>query len=141
MSNDYTTSLTVDQTPKEVYAAILTVDDWWKGRNEGTFDQVGGEFVHRDGDSHYCRLRVTELDPGRKISWLVLENRFGPVGEDTEWAGTQITFEIAEAGGRTQVHFAHLGLSPEFECFQVCSNAWAFLVNGSLRNLITKVPA
>jgi hypothetical protein len=73
---------------------------------------------------------------GRKVSWLVLDNHFGFVTDQDEWKGTQITFEIATVGGKTQVRFAHLGLAPEFECFDVCSNAWGFLINGSLRALM-----
>jgi hypothetical protein len=59
------------------------------------------------------------------------------VGDPSEWAGTEITFEIAEKGKQTEVRFAHMGLIPEFECFDQCSNAWGFFVNGSLRRLIT----
>ena len=29
-----------------------------------------------------------------------------------------------------------IGLVPEFECFDNCSNAWGFYINGSLRDLI-----
>jgi hypothetical protein len=32
---------------------------------------------------------------------------------------------------------AHRGLVPEFECFEACSSAWGFYVNGSLKRLIT----
>jgi hypothetical protein len=28
-------------------------------------------------------------------------------------------------------------LVPEFECFEACSSAWGFYVNGSLKRLIT----
>jgi hypothetical protein len=136
IDQNFTTSISVNQTSDEVYSAILHVDGWWTGSNEGTFDEIGETFVHRHEESHYCRIQVTELDPGQKIAWLVLENRFG-FGEDAdEWVGTRITFNIAEAEGRTRVDFAHVGLAPELECFEVCSNAWGSLINGSLRGLI-----
>jgi hypothetical protein len=48
-----------------------------------------------------------------------------------------MTFDIARDESRTEVRFAHLGLVPEFECFDACSNAWGFYINGSLRRLIT----
>jgi hypothetical protein len=37
----------------------------------------------------------------------------------------------------TEVRFTHAGLVPEYECFDVCSNAWGFFIGDSLRNLIT----
>jgi hypothetical protein len=137
-NHDFTTTISVDQTPDEAYSAILHVGGWWVGNNEGMCGEIGDEFIHRDEEAHYCKLRVTELVPERKVTWLVLDNYFNFVGDQDEWKGTQITFEIAEAEGRTQVRFAHLGLAPEFECFDVCSNAWGSLINGSLRTLITK---
>jgi hypothetical protein len=136
--HDFTITISVDQTPGEAYSAIVHVNDWWTGSNEGKPDEVGAEFIHRDGEAHYCKIRVTELVPGRKVIWPVLDNHFNFVGDQDEWKGTRITFEIAEAEGQTQVRFAHLGLAPEFECFDVCSNAWGSLINGNLRALIKK---
>ena len=136
--HDFTTTVSVGQTPHEAYSAILNVDGWWTGSNEGKCDEVGDEFIHRDGEAHYCKLRVTGLAPNKRVTWLVLDNHFTFVENQDEWKDTQITFEIAAADGQTQVRFAHLGLAPEFECFEVCSNAWVSLINGSLRTLITR---
>jgi hypothetical protein len=136
--HDFTTTVSVGQTPHEAYSAILNVDGWWTGSNEGKCDEVGDEFIHRDGEAHYCKLRVTGLAPNKRVTWLVLDNHFTFVENQDEWKDTQITFEIAAAEGQTQVRFAHLGLAPEFECFEVCSNAWVSLINGSLRTLITR---
>ena len=36
----------------------------------------------------------------------------------------------------TDVAFTHVGLTPDGECFDSCSNAWGFYISGSLRNLI-----
>jgi hypothetical protein len=55
----------------------------------------------------------------------------------TEWKGTEITFEVSKKGDKTEVRFTHLGLVPESECFDACSNAWGSYINGSLRSLIT----
>ena len=134
--DDFTATISVNQTPDEAYSAILNIGGWWTGSNEGKCDQLGDEFIHRDGEAHYCKLRVTELVPGRKVTWLVLDNHFSFVADQDEWKGTQISFEIATVGAKTQIRFAHLGLAPEFECFDVCSNAWGSLINGSLRALV-----
>jgi len=50
----------------------------------------------------------------------------------------KITFRIGKKGDKTEVRFDHLGLTPEVECYDACSNAWGGYVNSSLRNLITK---
>jgi hypothetical protein len=43
--------------------------------------------------------------------------------------GTTITFDITEVDGGTQVRFTHVGLVPEFECYDVCSDAWGGLIS------------
>ena len=48
-----------------------------------------------------------------------------------------IIFEISRKDTKTEVRFTHLGLVPEYECFDMCSNAWGSYINGSLHNLIT----
>lgn len=136
--HDFMITISVDHTPDEAYSAILRAGDWWTGSNEGKCDEVGDEFIHRDREAHYCKIRVTELVPRRRVTWLVLDNHFNFVGNQDEWKGTRIAFEIAEAERQTQVRFAHLGLTPDFECFDVCSNAWDSLINGNLRALIAK---
>ncbi|HTP59009.1 MAG TPA: SRPBCC domain-containing protein, partial [Spirochaetia bacterium] len=57
-------------------------------------------------------------------------------GKKTEWKGTNIVFEIAQKGDRTEVQFTHIGLVPDFECYGDCSDAWGALVRGNLRRLI-----
>jgi hypothetical protein len=46
-------------------------------------------------------------------------------------------FEISEKGDETEVRFTHVGLVPAIECYDNCSNAWGFYINGSLRTFIT----
>jgi uncharacterized protein YndB with AHSA1/START domain len=133
----FTTSFSVSQTPQEAFAAVTDVRGWWTEDIEGDTAHVGEEFAYHAGDLHRCRIRVTEVVPGAKVSWLVLENYFGDVEDTTEWQNSTITFEITEQDGGTEVRFTHHGLVPEYECFDSCSVAWGFFVNTSLRDLIT----
>src|ERR1700730_2264319 len=135
--NDFTTSFSVDQTADEAYAAINNVRLWWTGDVEGSTDKLGDEFTYRFEDIHYSKQKVTQLIPGRKIVWLVLDSKLNFVKDKTEWTGTEMTFDIARRAGKTEVSFTHRGLVPEFECFDDCSNAWGGYINSSLRNLIT----
>ena len=59
------------------------------------------------------------------------------VEDPDEWVGTDITFDIARTGDQTEISFAHIGLVPDFECFDNCSAGWNFFINGSLRRLVT----
>ena len=48
-----------------------------------------------------------------------------------------VTFEISSKDDKTEVRFTHVGLVPDYECFENCSSAWGFYVNSSLRSLIS----
>jgi hypothetical protein len=137
MDQNYSTTFTVDQTPAEVFAAINNVRGWWSEEIEGRTDQLGTEWNYHYQDIHRCKIRITEFVPNEKVVWLVLDNYFNFTKDKTEWIGTQMTFEIARKGDQTEVYFSHLGLVPEYECFDVCSNAWGFYIRGSLHSLIT----
>ncbi|MGY0234483.1 SRPBCC family protein [Longispora urticae] len=138
MSNvSYATSFTVDATPQDAFAAVTNVRGWWAEDIQGDTAAAGDEFVQRYGDMHRCRIRITEAVPGSRVTWLVVENYFSFTEDETEWTGTTMTFDITEKDSGTEVAFTHEGLVPDYECYDVCSNAWAFHVNGSLQKLIS----
>jgi hypothetical protein len=135
--DDFTVAFSVDQTPAEVFESISDVRSWWSGQIDGDTGQPGDEFTYRYEDLHLCRIRVTEADPGRKVTWLVLEGGPAFTQNKQEWQGTTISFEISQVGDKTKVRFTHRGLVPRIECFGACSSAWDSYINGSLRSLIT----
>jgi hypothetical protein len=136
-SKDFTTSFTVSASPDEVFAAINNVRGWWSGDIDGSTDEIGAEFTYRYQDVHRSKQKITELVSGRRVAWHVVEGYLEFTIDKTEWTGTDITFDIAATGSGTEVRFTHVGLVPDYECFESCSSAWSFYINSSLRNLIT----
>jgi hypothetical protein len=133
---NFSTSFTVDQTPEEAFAAINNVRGWWSEEIEGGTAKLGDEFTYHYKDVHSCKMKLSEVTPGKKVVWHVLDNRFNFTKDKTEWKGTNIIFEISKKGNKTEVRFTHQGLVPEYECFDLCSNAWGSYLNGSLKSLI-----
>ena len=136
-AQSFTAAFTVDQSPNEVFAAINNVRGWWSGDIEGSTDQLGAKWTYRYRDVHYSHQEITELIPGQRVAWHVLDGFLSFTEDKTEWTGTDITFDISEKDDKTEVRFTHVGLVPDFECFDNCSNAWGFYINGSLKELIT----
>lgn len=132
----YTTTLVVDVTPQEAFAAITNVKDWWSGEVKGATDRLGAQFTYEYPNMHWCRMEITEFVPGRRVAWEVVGSDLTFIQKRDEWTGTKIGFDIAESGGKTEVRFTHVGLVPEYECYDQCSNAWSSLVDGNLRKLI-----
>jgi len=136
-AKNYTASFMVDQSPEEVFAAINNVRGWWSGEIDGRTDQLGAEFTYRYENIHRSVQKITELAPGNKIVWHVVDADINFVKDKKEWNGTDIVFEIAKEGGKTELRFTHVGLVPTIECYGKCAGAWGFYINESLRSLIT----
>jgi uncharacterized protein YndB with AHSA1/START domain len=133
---NYTASFSVDRPAREVFDAINDVRSWWNQNLEGETTAVGDEFVHHVKDLHRARIQVTELVPGERVTWRVLDNWFSFVADPNEWKDTEIRFDLTEQDGATEVRFTHVGLTPRDECFDVCHEAWGHYINDSLRSLI-----
>ena len=140
MSTDFRTTFTVAQSPQQTFAAICDVRGWWSGEIEGSTDTVGEEFGYTVPGVHFSRQRVTELEPGRRVAWLVVDSSLDYLEDKQEWDGTTITFDLAEHDGGTEVAFTHQGLVPEVECYGECSSAWSTWVLPDLRKRIAAEP-
>ena len=136
-NQNFSATISVNKTPQEAFDAINNVRGWWSENITGGTDKLGDEFTYRYKDVHYCKIRITELIPGKKVIWHVLDNRFNFTKDESEWKGTDVIFEISKKSNETEIRFTHRGLIPEYECFDVCSNAWGSYINGSLRSLMT----
>ena len=136
-NQNFTTTLLVDQTPSEVFNAVNNVRGWWSEEIDGSTDKHGAEFTFHYKGLHRSTQKITELVPGKKVVWHVTDARLNFVKDKTEWNGTEIVFEIARKGDKTELRFTHVGLVPAFECYGGCSGAWGFYINDSLRSLIT----
>jgi hypothetical protein len=152
-TTDFTTTLLVDQTSKEVFDAINNVRGWWSEEIEGSTNKLNDEFKYHFEDIHRCQIKLIEVVPDKKVVWLVMDNYFKPgifdsathhshsnnqfANDKAEWVNTKIGFDISKKGNKTQIRFTHLGLVPEYECFEACSNGWTHYIQQSLLSLIT----
>lgn len=136
-TSDFTTTILVDQTRTEAFNAINNVRGWWSEEIEGDTDQLNAEFKYHYEDVHLSQMKIIELVPDQKVVWFVMDNYFKFIEDKTEWNGTKIVFDISEKNNQTEVRFTHVGLVPEYECFEVCKSAWTNYIQNSLRNLIS----
>lgn len=134
--DDYSATIVVDRPPGEVFAAVTNVRGWWSENIGGPTARADDEFTYSYGEVHRCRIRVTEARPENRVAWRILENHFDFTENQDEWVDTEVTFDITSDSGQTRLLFTHRSLTPQSECYGVCSNAWTFYVTESLRDLI-----
>jgi len=136
-NKDFTTTILVDETPKQAFDAINNVRGWWFGDIEGRTEKLNDEFTYQFKEFHFSKQRLVEFIPDRKVVWLVTDSSLNFVEDKDEWTGTKISFEVSPKGNQTEVRFTHEGLVPDQECYDACSNAWGDYIQKSLRSLIS----
>ncbi|OUL63784.1 SRPBCC domain-containing protein [Flavobacterium sp. AJR] len=136
-NQDFTTSILVEQSPKEAFDAITNVRGWWSEEIEGGTAKLDDVFKYHYKDVHICKMKLIEVIPNKKVVWDVLENDFNFTTDKSEWVGTKVIFEINEKDNKIEVRLTHLGLVPDYECYDICFNAWTNYIQNSLYNLIT----
>jgi hypothetical protein len=134
---DYNASITVNATAQEVFNAINNVRGWWSKSFEGHVEKLNDIFTVRFGDV-YITSEIVEFIPGKKTVWHVMDCNKPWLKNTKEWNDTKMSWEISEKNKKTEIRFNHLGLVPEIECFDACSNAWSEYIQGSLFKLLTE---
>jgi len=145
-----TATMTVDQTPEQVFEAITNVRGWWSENLIGDTAARHDEFVFTDDSKYagetaqarkgirFARFQLTEVVPGQRMVWHVVDSDLTFIDDRDEWTDTTIIFDITTGARGTTLHFTHEGLTPEESaCFEACSRGWTFYLTKSLPQLIT----
>jgi uncharacterized protein YndB with AHSA1/START domain len=119
---DYAAHMTVGAPIEAAFAALSTVDGlrrWWTEHTDGSAGP-GGKLRFEFPKYEITKfMRVEESTRPTLVRWICTECSL------PEWVGTELTFELAEAGpDRTELRFTHGGLKPQLECYGSCSAGW-----------------
>lgn len=135
LNQDFTTSLLLEQSPKEVFDAINNVRGWWSKNSEGSTYKCYDDFKVHFG-THWWAFKIIEMVPYEKVLWYVTGSHMPWNKHETEWTNTKISFEITKQGDKTKMRFTHIGLVPSFDCFKGCARGWTGYIHQSLAALI-----
>ena len=136
-TTNFTASIRVEQKPAEVFKAIQNFRGWWSEDIEGNTDKLNEEFFYHYKDVHLCKIKLMEADQDKKLVYEVLDNQFSFTKDKTEWINTKLIFDITSDDKTTTVKFTHEGLIPDYECYEICHDAWSNYIKKSLYDYIT----
>lgn len=113
----------VKAAPEAVYQAITTpagLAGWWT-REATADDAVGGFATFRFGERYFDRMKITALEPGRRVEWECVEG-------DKEWIGTTFLFDLESDQGHTVLRFTHADWREETDFFAHCNYHWGYYI-------------
>ena len=115
----------INAAPEKVYAALSTqagLRGWWT--LDATADEkVGGkaEFGF-DNRQTIFRMNIEKLEPGKQVVWSCH-------GEQPEWIGTILTWDIRREGNITMLRFTQGEWKSMSEMYAMCNSSWGELVH------------
>jgi hypothetical protein len=137
-TRDFHCSITANIPLKEAFESIRNrVPEWWTKNFEGSSKNIGDVFTTRFGET-FGTFKIIEMVANKKIVWLTTDCNLHFLQNKKEWKGTKMLWEFSANGNTTQIHFTHIGLVPEIECFTDCCGGWTHYVTGSLLKLLTE---
>jgi len=137
-NKNYTATIEVAQSAKEVFNAISDATKWWSKDFEGNSTKLNDEFIINHPNQHYSKQKLIEVVPNKKVVWLVTESKLDWIKNNKdEWTNTKMIFEISTKDDKTILHFTHEGLVPEKECYPMCEKGWNIVIKDWLLHLIT----
>ncbi len=138
-ASDFQFELILTAPAANVYEALTTqtgLRSWWTTTCDvGT--GVGAQTTIRFGSTVKV-LRIEALVPPTDIQWRVTQAHLDVPGltHTSEWTGTTICFQVRpQSETQSRLQLTHIGLTPQVECFELCSAGWRqFLC--SLKNYV-----
>mgnify|MGYP000350774575 FL=1 len=135
----YSTSVSIEASSEAVFNAIAqSVQKWW-GNTNSAVSKLGDEFT-TSFDKTFWKFKILEFKPNSKIVWQCIDAKHihtGFDGIEKEWIGTNVEWNLEEKShNETILNFAHNGLVPELNCYEICCPAWERFVTQSLKSFV-----
>jgi uncharacterized protein YndB with AHSA1/START domain len=121
--------LVIKASPETVYNALTSeegLSGWWTPETRAK-PETGTIARFAFGPDYFKEMKVTRLEPQRRVEWLCLKGY-------EEWIGTTVTFELEPADTGTRLLLHHDGWKEYTSGFAGCSYDWALFLR-SLRLL------
>jgi uncharacterized protein YndB with AHSA1/START domain len=114
----------INASPEKVYAALATqagLRSWWTADTEADEKAGGKAEFGFDKRQMVFRMKIEKLEPGQQVVWSCH-------GDQPEWNGTTLTWNIAREDGRTVLRFTQSGWNSMSDMYAMCNSTWGELM-------------
>jgi uncharacterized protein YndB with AHSA1/START domain len=121
---DLTHIVPIDATPDQIYAAIAPqagMQRWWTADTQMEAKVGGKAEFGFDKRQMVFRMTIDTLDPGRRV---VMRCH----GDQPEWKGTTLTWDIVGSDGAATLKFVHGGWREVTDFCSGCNSMWGNLM-------------
>jgi uncharacterized protein YndB with AHSA1/START domain len=117
--------IAINAIPEKVFAALATqagLRNWW------TADVTADEKVDGNADFGFdnrkivFRMKIEILEPSKQVVWSCY-------GEQPEWNGTVLTWDIVREGSATMLRMTQGGWKSMSEMYAMCNSSWGELMH------------
>jgi uncharacterized protein YndB with AHSA1/START domain len=117
--------IAIDAAPEKVYAALTTpkgLRSWWTADVRAD-EKVGGnaEFGFSKRAAVF-RMKIEKLAPYTQVVWSCF-------GDNPEWDGTTLTWNIGRENDATVLRFTHGGWRSVTDLCAICNSSWGELMH------------
>ena len=126
----YNAELLVQAPARRLYQALTTqqgIASWWT-KDCAIGGNVGARSTFHFGET-WKVMRIAKLVPDAEVHWTCTDSHIAAPGlkRPDEWIGTRVVFRLVPRGQiheSTLLQFEHLGLTPQIECYPICTSGW-----------------
>ena len=138
----YEHTITVNLAPNIIFDAITQEMSIWWTEMTSVVNGVGDKTTAKFEDGTTWSFEVVKFEKDKFIELHCYEaNHIHPVTTPemrTEWENTTLMFDIVPRDGNTDIHFAHVGLTPEINCYDICRSGWDYFFGSAFYAYLEK---
>ena len=135
---DYTKKLQVSASAEQVFSALTYgLNDWW-GKISKSLFKAGGQFTIQFENGYWWTFKIIEFSPNNELIWKCID---GEPDFNKEWIGHVLHWQIEKKHSKTILRFHQAGLTPDIDCYEVCSSTWNMFIANRLKNYIETIIA
>ncbi|MCD2257869.1 SRPBCC family protein [Psychroserpens luteolus] len=131
VDTDYHKQIDISASPKEAFKALTDHIHLWWSRTSDSVQKEGGHFTIHFENGYWWTFKILEFTPNNEIIWKCID---GEPDFNKEWIGHVLHWKITEANSKTIINFHQVGLTPDINCYEVCSTTWDMFITERLKD-------